>query len=269
MSLAFTSPQRRSLRAISVSMVLLALVFIASCKKDDDATDTPPGINAPAALDQPGAGGTNQEGDTFTSVIIGSQEWMSENLNVAIYKDGTPIPEVTDPNVWTSLTTGAWCWYNNDSASYAATYGRLYNWYAVAGIYDAASETNPSLRKQLAPSGWHLPTTAEWTTLIDYLGGSAVAGDKMKTTGTIQDGTGLWHTPNGMASNSSGFSATPGGRRWNMGAYNGINYITFWWSTDEQVSNYPGCLSLIYEVATAPISNGQKDNGYSVRCLRN
>jgi uncharacterized protein (TIGR02145 family) len=218
MSFAFTSPQRSSLRAISIPMVLLVLVFIASCKKDDDATDTPSDNNPQTTFGQPGAGGTDQEGDTFTSVFIGSQEWMSENLSVASYTDGTPIPQVTDPFEWISLTTGAWCWYENDSATYAATYGRLYNWHAVAGIYNAASEANPALRKQLAPSGWHVPSDAEWSTMINFLdpladGGNNpnMAGGMMKATGTYSDSTGLWIAPNVGATNASGFSGVPGG----------------------------------------------------------
>lgn len=96
-------------------------------------------------------------------VTICKQVWATKNLDVTTYMDGTPIPQVTDPTAWANLTTGAWCYYNNLAAS-NATYGKLYNWYAVAGIYDAASLANPTLRKKLAPTGWHIPTDAEWTT---------------------------------------------------------------------------------------------------------
>jgi uncharacterized protein (TIGR02145 family) len=225
---------------------------------------------------QPGAGGTDQEGDAFVSVINGSQEWMSENLSSAIYEDGTPIPQVTDPNEWAALTSGAWCWYNNDSATYAATYGRLYNWYAVAGIYDAASEANPAIRKQLAPSGWHVPSDAEWSTIINFLdpfadGGNNVniAGGMMKTIGTIQDGTGLWNEPNEMASNVSGFSGAPGGLRNLFGDYIfGIGYLGNWWSSSEGDASYAWFCGLNYDVGSAGRDSDDKVNGFSVRCLR-
>jgi uncharacterized protein (TIGR02145 family) len=272
MSLAFTSPQRRSLRAMSVSMVLFALVFIASCKKDDDTTDTPPDNNPPT----PGTlvGGIDQEGDAFTSVIIGSQEWMSKNLSVAIYSDGTPIPQVTDPNVWFSLTTGAWCWYNNDSVTYAATYGRLYNWYAVVGIYDAASQANPALRKQLAPTDWHVPSDTEWSTMINFLDPAAdggnnpnIAGGMMKTTGTIQDGTGLWNAPNEMASNVSGFSGVPGGFRSIYGDYFYVGDNGYWWSSSELATFSAWNRFLSYN-DNVYRDYGSSYDGFSVRCLR-
>ena len=274
MSLAFTSPQRRSLRAISVSMVLLALVFIASCKKDDDTTDTPPGNNPPT----PGTlvGGIDQEGDAFTSVIIGSQEWMSENLSVASYTDGTPIPHITNPAELYLLTSGAWCWYNNDSATYAAIYGRLYNWYAVAGIYNAESETNPSLRKQLAPIGWHVPSDAEWSTMINFLDSTAAGGSNtpntvggmMKTMGTIEAGTGLWFAPNEMASNESGFSAIPGGYRSNLGDYMFSGYYAKWWCSSEIDSSlaWNRIVSSYYDSAIRDF-NGKR-YCLSVRCVR-
>jgi uncharacterized protein (TIGR02145 family) len=273
MSIAFTSSKRRSLRAISVSMVLLALVFIVSCKKDDDTTDTPSGNNPPT----PGTllGGIDQEGDAFTSVIIGSQDWMSQNLSVAIYADGTPIPQANMANEWSALTTGAWCWFGNDSATYAATYGRLYNWYAVAGIYDAESQANPALRKQLAPTGWHVPTDAEWSTMINFLDPSAdggnnqnIAGGMMKTTGTIEDATGLWLAPNLGASNVSGFSGVPGGFHTNTGLVGNVGFSGSWWSSSESDTSRAWDRYLFYDEVSVVRINTLKGAGFSVRCLR-
>jgi hypothetical protein len=108
-------------------IAFLSIVLLASCNKDDDNVNVSSGGNQTGGtMGQPGAGGVDQENEPFSSVIIGSQEWMSENLSVATYSDGTPIPKVTGlwPVQFSSLTTGAWCWYNNDSATYAATYGR-------------------------------------------------------------------------------------------------------------------------------------------------
>jgi uncharacterized protein (TIGR02145 family) len=166
----------------------------------------------------PGGGVTDIDGNRYNSVIIGTQEWMKENLNVSKYSDGTIIPQVTDPVVWRSLNTGAWCYYNNDSAN-GAVYGKLYNWYAVAGINDAASLVNPSLRKQLAPTGWHVPSTTEWAMLIylldpNYSGvpfgtyTSNSAGGKLKETGNLH-----WNTPNSASTNTTGFTALPAGWR--------------------------------------------------------
>ena len=147
------------------------------------------------------------------SVAIGGQIWTNKNLDVTTYRNGDPIPQVTNNVTWANLRTGAWCYYNNDSAN-GAIYGKLYNWYAV---------NDP---RGLAPQGWHVPTDAEWTTLSTNLGGNSVAGGKMKTTGTTR-----WASPNTNASNESGFSALPGGYRYGNGLlfrYFGVN--GYWWS---------------------------------------
>ena len=106
----------------------------------------------------------NCDGAPYPSIVYGSQEWTAENACHTTYRDGSPIPEVTDDGEWANLTTGAWCYYDNNP-----TKPRLYNWYAVVGIHDAASLSDPSLRKEFAPEGWHVPTDAEWTTLGEYL----------------------------------------------------------------------------------------------------
>ena len=131
------------------------------------------------------AGGTAYGNEVVftTPLTIGTQVWATQNLNVSTYSDGTPIPEVTDPTAWANLTTGAWCYYDNTIAN-GTTYGKLYNWYAVAGIYDASSLSDVSLRKNLAPAGYHIPTDAEWTTLINYLGGQWEAGSRKQDEGS-------------------------------------------------------------------------------------
>jgi uncharacterized protein (TIGR02145 family) len=149
---------------------------------------------------------TDQEGNVYKTIVIGTQEWMAENLNASIYRNGDAIATgLSDADWENTINTqqGAWAYYNND-ASYACPYGKLYNWYACV---DA---------RQLCPVGWHVPTDAEWTVLTDYLGGESVAGGKMKTTGTS-----LWNSPNQGATNSSGFSAVPGGNRYLDEVYTG------------------------------------------------
>ena len=197
------------------------------------------------------------------NVTIGTQIWSSTNLDVTTYRDGTPIPQVTDPTAWANLTTGAWCYYNNDPAN-GTIYGKLYNWYAVAGIYDAASLNDPSLRKQLAPQGWHIPSDAEWTILTDFLGGESVAGGKMKETGTTH-----WDSPNTGATNESGFTALPGGYRYNYSAFYSINFNSYWWSSTEYDSANSLLRNINYNYGYLGGGNHLKEFGFSVRCIKN
>ena len=196
------------------------------------------------------------------SVTIGAQVWTTQNLNVSTYRDGTPIPKVEDAATWGSLTTGAYCYYNNDSATYATVYGKLYNWYAVTGIYDSSSLSDLSLRKNLAPTGYHIPSDGEWITLTTTLGGESLAGGKMKEVGTT-----YWTTPNTGATNSSGFAGLPGGYRAN--SFYHIGFYGHWWSsTETNAINASFCFlnfenSLIYR-----FNDASKAVGFSVRCVK-
>jgi len=153
-------------------------------------------------------------------VTIGSQIWTRCNLGITTYRNGEVIPQVTDPTQWSNLTTGAWCYYNNDPST-EPKYGKLYNWYAV---------NDP---RGIAPTGYHVPSDTEWTVLTDYLGGESVAGGKMKKAGTA-----YWNAPNTDATNSSGFTGLPGGDRSNNGVYSTIGYNGSWWSSSEDNTNY-------------------------------
>ncbi|WP_264519631.1 FISUMP domain-containing protein [Flavobacterium sp. N1994] len=197
------------------------------------------------------------------SINIGTQTWQSTNLDVTTYSDGTPIPQVTDDIEWSNLTTGAWCYYENNTAN-GAIYGKLYNWYAVVGIYDAASSTNPALRKNLAPSGWHIPTDSEWTTLTNYLGGLNVAGGKMKEIGMAH-----WQSPNNNATNSSGFTGLPGGYRYAYGPFYSIGEKGYWWSATEYTSAVSWLYDLYYFNGISHRNYIDKPIGNSVRCVRN
>ena len=193
----------------------------------------------------------------LTSVSIGTQIWTTKNLDVTTYRDGTPIPEVTDPTAWANLTTGAWCYYNNDQAN-GAIYGKLYNWYAVVGIHDNDPNTP---NKILAPLGWHVPSDEEWTTLYDFLGGTA--GGRMKEMGTTH-----WAMPNTDATNSSGFKGLPGGYHSNNTFYH-IGQFCYLWSSSEDNIILAWGRGLHYNNNTASSSNDDKTNGYSVRCVKN
>lgn len=218
----------------------------------------------------------NSDAQEITSVIIGNQDWMNKNLSVATYSDGTPIPQVKNVAQWSTLTTGAWCWFANDSASYSTNYGRLYNWYAVAGIYDEASANDPSLRKQLAPEGWHVASDVEWNALINFLdptadGGSNsanIAGGKMKSTGTIQNGTGVWNTPNTQATNTSGFKGFSGGNRGANGSFGNIGNRGYWWTSTASTSSNAWGRNLIYNGAETGKFGYFFREGLSVRCVR-
>jgi uncharacterized protein (TIGR02145 family) len=202
---------------------------------------------------------TDQEGNVYKTIVIGTQEWMAENLNTSIYRNGEAIPTNLDNAAWESTTSGAWAFYNYD-ASYACPYGKLYNWYTCA---DA---------RQLCPVGWHVPTDPEWTVLTNYLGGEGVAGGKMKTTGTIEAAieaaTGLWYSPNAGAINSSGFSGVPGGYRFVGGGYDNIGDYGIWWSSSEFDTDYAWRRYLYFNDGYANRDYNRKQIGYSVRCLR-
>jgi uncharacterized protein (TIGR02145 family) len=195
---------------------------------------------------------------------ICAQLWATKNLDVSAYCDGTPIPQVTNNKDWKKLTTGAWCYYNNDPAN-GAVYGKLYNWYAEAGIYDEASLANPALRKKLAPSGWHIPTDAECTAFIECLGGEKVAPDKMKEAGTAH-----WASqPNIKATNSSGFTALPGGFRYykDCSFCDSVGYVGDWWSSTEFDKNQAWRFR-VYSYSEVYLTISYKKDGYSVRCVR-
>jgi uncharacterized protein (TIGR02145 family) len=205
---------------------------------------------------------TDQDGNTYKTVKIGNQWWMAENLKVTHYRNGDAIPNVTDSTTWRALTTGAYCNYDNNAGN-VATYGRLYNWYAV----------NDS--RNIAPTGWHVPSDAEWQTLMMTLGMSqadadsegyrgAGIGDKLKESGTTH-----WSSPNTGATNTSGFSALPGGYRgggngyfYDVGAYAGF------WSSSEVNSSLVWFRSLSFDHSEVKRYIDWKKSGYSIRLFR-
>ena len=193
---------------------------------------------------------------SLPTVVIGTQQWTDKNLDVLTYRNGDLIPQVTDPTAWAALTTGAWCYFNNDPSGYGSIYGKLYNWYAV---------NDP---RGLAPQGWHIATSDELATLRTTLGGSTVAGAKMKTTTR-------WTTPNTLykgagATNESGFSGLPGSYRDSDGSFfNFIGQEGYWWTATEFNTTiaYHYQLGKDFDNAVwGKILN--KKRGFSVRCVR-
>ena len=193
---------------------------------------------------------TDQEGNVYKTIVIGTQEWMAENLNTSLYRNGDAIPTNLDNTTWQNTTDGAWAYYDND-ISYACPRGKLYNWFACT---DA---------RNLCPQGWHIPSDNDWTELTNYLGGDAIAGSKMKSSGTL-----YWLSSNTESDNSSGFSATSGGMRHRNGTYQLIGANGQWWSSTPFNSTSAWNRLLISGNINAEIIASRKEYGFSVRCLR-
>ncbi len=190
------------------------------------------------------------DNNTYNGVEIGTQIWMQENLKVTHYRNGDPIENITDNTMWLNATIGAYCWYNNDPQN-KTDYGALYNFYTVIDS------------RNLCPTGWHVPSDQEWITLTEYLGGYDIAGGKMKEYGLSH-----WIKPNFDATNTSGFSALPGGYREFDGAFNSFGEEGKWWtSTTADASSsrfryiYNNYSSLFYD--NFPIKSG-----LSIRCVK-
>ncbi len=177
-------------------------------------------------------------------IKIGTQTWTSKNLDVTKYRNGDAIPQVQDKNAWAKLKTGAWCYYENNTAN-GTTYGKLYNWFAV-------NDT-----RGLAPKGYHIPTDAEWTILTDNLGEEA--GTKMKSTSG-------WDN-NGNGTNTSGFAGLPGGYRSDDGKFYYVGANGLWWSSSENDTG-SAWYRYLYDGDGLVSRSPSKRNGFSVRCLR-
>jgi uncharacterized protein (TIGR02145 family) len=222
--------------------------------------------------------GTNiadTDGNTYPTILIGTQCWTASNLKVTKYNDGvTLIPNETNNSNWEFLTTGARSEYVAPGVTgYVSTYGYLYNWYAAAGIITNGG----SPTKNICPLGWHVPTSTEWTNLINHLGGNTVAGGKMKSVGTT-----YWNSPNTGADDSSRFSALPGGYRDPGYAYSGyddsfssIGNKAFFWSATEYGGINSWFSTLYYNNVYVDLGyaivydgRGSKSLGASVRCLK-
>jgi uncharacterized protein (TIGR02145 family) len=228
-------------------LLLLALSFLTSnCSKKDDIV---PPNTAPIAPVLPNTV-TDIDGNVYNTITIGTQTWMKENLKTTRYTNGEQIPNVTDNTAWVNLTAGGYCNYANNDAN-AATYGRLYNWYAV----------NDS--RKIAPKGWHVATDAELLALETYLGGWRVAGGLLKETGATH-----WASPNTGATNSSGFTALPGGVRKNDGPFNVIGNSGYWWAASEYNSGNAWVHSMDYSYIEVYSLYIPKRIGCSVRCVK-
>ncbi len=222
-----------------LSVVLMTAIIVTSCGES---------VSKKKAVSNNKT--TSKDSVVYKEVPIGKQVWMTKNLDVAKFRNGDPIPEAKTKEEWEKAGENkqpAWCNYDNNPAN-GSKYGKLYNWYAV---------NDP---RGLEPKGWHIPSNDEWTVLTDYLGGEEKAGAKMKSkTGWAEDGNGT---------NSSGFSGLPGGLRDYDGAFNSIGYYGLWWSSTEDGTDVAWFRGLSCYDGGVVRSDDDKEDGFSVRCLR-
>ncbi len=190
------------------------------------------------------------EGNSYKTIGIGYQQWMTENLRSVKYNSGTAIPPVKNDSIWAQLSGPGYCWYAKDSLASYMTYGALYNWYAVKN-------------GQLCPSGWHVPSNDDITKLVDYLGGAGDAGGKLKETGTSH-----WNSPNTGATNKYGFTALAGGKRLADGIFDFVKVEANWWSSTEYSTLNGSNLTILFNYTNSFQAYSNKKTGMSVRCVK-
>lgn len=215
---------------------MIVAFFAAACSRSDSGSTIQTGTMQ------------DIDGNSYQTVVIGSQTWMAENLKTIRLNDGTPIPLVTDANLWSTITSQARCFYNNDSSTFKAKHGALYNWYTV--------RTN-----KLCPTGWHVPSNEEWLALNSSLGVDSLSGGKLK-------GLVIWQSPNTYATNSSGFSALPSGYRFYNGSFNNVWISGNWWSSSEYSALSARYIYLSCTSGAMGRNFTDKLYGMSVRCIK-
>ncbi len=210
---------------------------------------------------------TDIDGNTYNTVQIGNQCWMAENLKTTTYRNGNPIPNITNDSIWRNLTTGAYAWYGND-INWRDLYGGLYNWHTTV------------CANGLCPLGWHVPTDDEWTTLTNFIGGTVSPhGNELKSCRQVNSPLGdtcnttehpRWNqNSDDWGTDDFGFSALPGGNRNSFGTFNGIDIGGNWWSSSGNSSTNAWYRSLYYFNGFVEAGDKNKIKGFSVRCLRN
>jgi uncharacterized protein (TIGR02145 family) len=243
--------------SIWISLFLVVGILITttnSCKKDDSSPENPTNGKTTAVFNSLLTYEimTDQDGNTYNTITIGTQTWMAENLRTTKYQNGDAIPELTDNTSWVNSTSGAYCNYGNTTGfDTIATYGRLYNGYVISDS------------RSIAPEGWHVPSNDEWTTLINYLGGDTVAGSKLKEINTTH-----WESPNEGTTNESGFTALPAGYRSIDGEFLSMSYYSQWWSSSVTDAANAKLRSMVYfsnDIGSGEVS---MKYGFSIRCIK-
>jgi len=207
----------------------------------------------------------SRDGTHYNAIKIGNQIWMAENLKYLPSVVGPATGSQTTPYYYVYGYNGTVLADAKATANYS-TYGVLYNWVAAMNS-ETSSTANPSGVQGVCPTGWHLPSDAEWTELTDYLSGTDLAGGKLKATGAIEWGTGLWHNPNIGATNETGFTALPGGFRHTDGVFSFIGSKGNWWSATEVFANTAYFRRMDHFESSVHSSHTTKGFGFSVRCV--
>lgn len=231
---------------MKISLALLVPFFTIGCDNTNKKVDEKKTMEKTA---EPLEKTPNEE------IKIGNQIWATKNLSVASFRNGDAITEVKNNSDWEKAGDNkqpAWCHYNNDPTN-DAKYGKLYNWYAV---------NDP---RGLAPQGWHIPNDAEWTSLINNLGGEDLSGIQMKSEDGWKEGGAML----GGGNNSSGFSGVPGGTRSYDGTFEDIGAKGFYWSSSRNESPNGAWYRLLsYDLVQTPRRSTNQLEGLSVRCLK-
>jgi uncharacterized protein (TIGR02145 family) len=248
--------KRLRIRIIPVAIIGLLLILTNNCKKSDDNNNN---TSLPVY---------DNDGNVYSTVVIGTQVWMSGNLRTTRYNDGTPVPNVTYDIGWQNLNTGAYSWHNNDAAN-KNPYGALYNWYAVS-------------TGKLCPAGWHVPGDADWTTLENYLiangynydgttQGNKIAKSLSDTINWPESVTAGAVGNNDFPAyrNKTGFSALPGGMRGARPEDSNFGFTGYWWSATASDASNSWYRSIYFDASNVFRSDAAKFAGFSVRCLRN
>ena len=238
-------------------LFFLPLILLSCCKHDpipEPVPNNPLNGKTTAIFNPSKKYGTiiDIDGNAYKTIVIGTQTWMAENLRVTRYSNGDSVPNVTDTSKWMNLLDGAYCNYNNTSSlDTIATYGRLYNWYAATDS------------RNIAPKGWRVATGSDWNILFNYLGGDTTASNKIKEAGNAH-----WEDPY-QSNNSSGFTALPGGRRYLSLPCEDMGYFGIWWTASNYNETFAPFLYLFYYDSNIWKGFNYKQNGYSIRCIKN
>jgi uncharacterized protein (TIGR02145 family) len=242
--------QKNIFLLIQFILIGLLLTLTNSCQHDETTLD--PVSDVIFNTSKTYGTMTDADGNRYKTITIGAQTWMAENLRVTKYRNGEYISHITKNEDWESQTSGAYCSYENTTEkAKIATYGRLYNWFAVTDI------------RNIAPEGWHMPDDTEWDILSDFLGGDSIAGGEMKEIGTTH-----WLSPNTDATNESGFSSIPAGARFHYGSFTDIGFGGYYWSKTQNSINL-ACVWIFNQYhGHLGRSDGAKRTGFAVRLIK-
>lgn len=205
-----------------------------------------------------GDGVTDRDGNFYKTIIAGDQEWMAENLVVSNYRNGDPVPNITDGAEWDNISSGAFVYYENNYNTRGRYYGALYNWYAVSD------------ERGLCPIGWRVPGEEDWDILVSFVGGGTIAGGGMKSKRTFPDLHPRWNEPNEGATNISGISGLPAGYRERHGTFQHLGIMSFWWSADEHGADGALAHNMVLKYYSRGVFrlSSYKQRGCSIRCIK-